>query len=196
MELAQIAEWPVEDQVTFLVGRASREAIELEVAVRALLRAVPDAPVREEQNFSALVRQTRDLVRAALVDDPIVLRQAHVMFRRVCIAYQRRNRLIHDMLVTGFDDVVLQYRTVGGRVVAETGEPQYAERSVDHLRDVCLELIAGTWRVRGLTQYFVAPADRHLWANVINGEATVDWHGNSHWMGPVETVTIQPRPAR
>ncbi len=175
-----------DDQVSLAIGRAARQAVELELALQRSHKELTSTPY--EQRGLAGVNDLVEACVSALHSSPLPaeLREHAVdALSAALTANRRRNRAVHDLWrPTSDPDVYEAIKFDGG-----DGELKIAQLAVTDFAEIVKDLKIARERVVAI--YFLIAADRSsaTWGNpmretqerLIRGDFRINPEGNPEW---------------
>ncbi|WP_400995246.1 hypothetical protein [Agromyces sp. GXQ0307] len=191
MDIDLLEALPLADQWTFVRGRIVETSVELDAALRGLhaqlrgldsVEALLSAPV----NWTQAVDQCRTMTACAAVDESAIRAAIGKALDEAAIAYERRNRYMHDLLTADLADELLPDPTLIDkrneyyllRLSSKQNSATVTHVVLDDAIGTVNALVAAMWKVRAARGYL---AGQTTWRTALLGELEGDWHGTATW---------------
>lgn len=191
VDIAELEDLPLADQWTFVRGRIVETSVELDAAMRGLhaqlrgldgVEALLSAPV----NWTQAVDQCRTMTACTTLDEPRIRAAIGRALDEAGVAYESRNRFMHDLLTADLADELLPDPTLIDkrndyylvRLASKHRSPTVRRVVLDDAIGTVSELVAAAWKVRAARGYL---AGQTTWRSALLGELDGDWHGTATW---------------
>lgn len=191
VDLESLQELPPDDQWTFVRGRIAEEAVALDAALRGLhaqLRGLDsvEALLAAPQSWARTIETCQTMTAQVAIDDESIRRAIGSAIDDAGVAYELRNRYMHDLLTQDIDDENLpdpdMVKKTNGRflvkLAGKTSKPAVTNVTFEEAVETVLALVAATWKLRAARGYL---AGQTTWRTALLGELEGGWGGSATW---------------
>ena len=191
VDLEALKKLAPDDQWTFVRGRIAEEAVALDAALRGLhaqLRGLDsvEALLAAPQQWTRALETCQTMTAHVDLDDESIRRAIGRAIDDAGVAYELRNRYMHDLLTEDVGDEDLpdpnMVKKENGRFLVKLAgkgaKPAVTKVTLEQAIEAAQAVVAATWRLRAARGYL---AGRITWRTALWGELEGNWDGSATW---------------